>query len=166
MDFGFNNATAVIDIWFYEGDYYISEYYYKTGHTVPEFVEWAKQDGMEPYVPIYCDPSRPDSINVLVAAGFNAHPGNNRVADGLDYVKGHRLHIDQGSINLIKELRAYKYKENKDGRILDVPVDFMDHGCDAMRYGIFTEPQSSGAVPETPVGPSPDIPIIKTDYKW
>ncbi|HPP45546.1 MAG TPA: hypothetical protein PK446_07120, partial [Methanomassiliicoccaceae archaeon] len=46
--------------------------------------------------------------------------------------------IDHSAINGIKELRGYSYKKDKDGRVLDTPVDAFNHFCDAMRYAIAT----------------------------
>jgi len=53
-------------------------------------------------------------------------------------VKRYKLHIHKDSVNLIKEFQGYKWKEDKNGNILDEPVKFNDHALDAVRYGIFT----------------------------
>ncbi len=55
---------------------------------------------------------------------------------GIDKVKQYKLHILEDSINLIKEIRSYKWKEDKEGRILEEPVKFNDHAMDAMRYAL------------------------------
>jgi phage terminase large subunit len=39
-------------------------------------------------------------------------------------------------VNLIKELRNYKWKEDKNGKQLNEPVDQFNHAIDAMRYAI------------------------------
>ena len=41
------------------------------------------------------------------------------------------------SPNLIKELRTYKWKVDKNNKPLDEPVKFNDDGMDAMRYGFY-----------------------------
>ncbi|GAG05508.1 unnamed protein product, partial [marine sediment metagenome] len=53
-------------------------------------------------------------------------------------VKRHKTHIYKDSINLINEKRSYKYKEDKDGHVLEEPVKFRDHACDAERYALYT----------------------------
>ena len=58
--------------------------------------------------------------------------------DGIDFVKRKNLHVHEDAINLDKEIRAYKWKETKDGITLDEPVKFNDHAMDAIRYGLFT----------------------------
>ena len=51
------------------------------------------------------------------------------------------LFVTPDSSNLIKEIRSYKWKLDKDGKIHpdEVPVKFNDHGLDAMRYAIYTK---------------------------
>ena len=44
--------------------------------------------------------------------------------------------ITARSINLIRELRNYKWKEDKNGKQLNEPVDNFNHAIDAMRYAI------------------------------
>ena len=39
-------------------------------------------------------------------------------------------------MNGIKELRNYKYKEDKNGRQLNEPVDAFNHFIDASRYAV------------------------------
>jgi len=58
-------------------------------------------------------------------------------------VKRHRLHITKESVNIIKEIKSYVWKEDKNGKIIDgEPVKFLDHSMDAIRYvlsSIFTK---------------------------
>jgi phage terminase large subunit len=51
------------------------------------------------------------------------------------------LFITPSSSNLLKEIRSYKWKLDKDGKIHpdEAPVKFNDHALDAMRYGIYTK---------------------------
>ena len=46
------------------------------------------------------------------------------------------LAVTSRSVNLIRELRNYKWKEDKNGKQLNEPVDSFNHAIDAMRYGI------------------------------
>jgi phage terminase large subunit len=38
---------------------------------------------------------------------------------------------------MIKEFRNYKWQEDKNGNILNVPVDMFNHTIDAIRYGLY-----------------------------
>ena len=51
-------------------------------------------------------------------------------------MKSHPLGITAGSVNGIKEFRNYKYKEDRNGKILNTPVPAFDHFMDASRYAI------------------------------
>ncbi len=53
-------------------------------------------------------------------------------------VKSMPLFITRRSTNIIKEIKSYKWKTDKDGKVLDEPVKFNDDAMDAMRYAIYT----------------------------
>jgi len=62
--------------------------------------------------------------------------------EGIRKVKSLPLFVTRRSVNTIKELRSYKWKtkeENGISRAIDEPVKFMDHACDAGRYGTYTK---------------------------
>ena len=52
--------------------------------------------------------------------------------------------MTERSTELIKELRSYKWKVNKDEKVLDEPVDLNDHLCDALRYALSTISKDHG----------------------
>jgi phage terminase large subunit len=52
-------------------------------------------------------------------------------------LKRHKLYITKGSINLIKEMRNYKWIEDTNGKILNKPVDQYNHAIDAIRYATY-----------------------------
>ena len=45
-----------------------------------------------------------------------------------------RFKVTKRSVNLIRELKNYKWKEDAAGNALNVPVDRFNHGIDAVRY--------------------------------
>jgi phage terminase large subunit len=69
-------------------------------------------------------------------------PAKKDVLKGIDFAKSRKLRVYSESSNLIKELQSYKWREDKDGRVLDEPVKFQDHLMDAMRYGLYTGTKS------------------------
>ena len=81
---------------------------------------------------IYCDSAEPARIQDIRRAGINALPADKDVKAGIMFLKGRKLHIHQGSVNLIKEIKSYKFL-NKDSKDL-LPLKINDHACDAMRY--------------------------------
>ena len=53
---------------------------------------------------------------------------------GIDILKRYKIKITKRSINLIRELKNYKWKEDASGKPLNVPVDKFNHGIDGIRY--------------------------------
>jgi phage terminase large subunit len=77
----------------------------------------------------------------LSQAGINALPalkGPDSVRAGIDYLKSVKVHIVQGSMNIVGEQGTYRWKQDKLGADLPEPVAFKNHAMDAVRYGIFT----------------------------
>ena len=95
--------------------------------------------GLGSYDEIYCDAAEPKTIEELVRNGFNTKPANKDVTEGIRTVKGTPLTIHQDSLNLLKELKSYRWKTDRNGNKLDMPVKFSDHAIDAMRYAIFSK---------------------------
>ena len=141
LDFGFNNPTALVEIGIKDQEYYERELLYESGLTGSDLIK--KLEGLikDRSVDIYADSEAPDRIVEIAREGFNIHKsrkGKGSVKDGIDFVRRHKIHIHRDSVNLIKEKRSYKYKEDKDGRVLEEPVKFRDHAMDAERYALYT----------------------------
>ncbi len=143
LDFGYNHKTALVKCGFVDDDLYWETKINTTGLTTQDILVQLRQlmasgDIMR-YTPIYCDAAEPDRIQEIYRAGFNAKPAVKDVYAGIDCVLSKRLHIRENSQGLVKELRSYKWAENKDGTALDrVPVKFNDDEVDAGRYGTFS----------------------------
>jgi phage terminase large subunit len=157
LDFGFNNPTALIKIGYYDGNIYLKQLIYETKLTNELLIARMRQvvnaemsppsppsKGEHKYDFIYADCAEPQRIEEIYRAGFNIHPAEKSVRDGIDFVKRRKLSVHSDSGDLIDELKKYKWKEDRDGNILDEPVKFMDHAMDAMRYGIYSHSRKRG----------------------
>ena len=142
LDFGFNVPTALVRVTFNDGNVYVKEILYQSKLTTSDLVKILNELSISEYDEIYCDAAEPKTIEELYRSGFNARPADKDVTEGIRKVKAQRLHI-MGD-NLIKELRGYSWKEDKDGKVLDEPVKMNDHLADAMRYAIFTKLKNPG----------------------
>ena len=71
-------------------------------------------------------------------SNINAHPADKSVKDGIDFVKRQNLYVTSNSINTLKEIQTYKYKEDRMGNVLDEPIKAFDHALDAVRYALYT----------------------------
>lgn len=61
--------------------------------------------------------------------------GPDSVRSGIQVLQRYELMVTQKSLNLIYELRNYKWEENRlTGELLNVPVDKFNHALDAVRY--------------------------------
>jgi phage terminase large subunit len=138
QDFGYNVPSALLDIEFYEGALYWDELLYEPKLTTNDLIERYKHLQIEKSKPIYCDNAEPKTIEEICRAGYNALPADKDVTEGIRKVKSLPLYITRRSVNTIKEARSYKWKKDREGRVLDEPVKFNDHAMDAGRYGTFT----------------------------
>ena len=54
---------------------------------------------------------------------------------GIQILQRYELMVTQRSLNLIYELRNYKWKEDRiTGNLLNEPIDKFNHALDAVRY--------------------------------
>jgi phage terminase large subunit len=139
IDFGYNNPSALVKVVFYDGVIYAQELLYESRLTTNDLVDKLKQLGLGRTDEIFCDAAEPKTIEELVRNGFNAKPANKDVTEGIRTIKGNPLVIHQDSINLLKEIRNYRWKTDRNGLKLDEPIKFNDHICDALRYSVFSK---------------------------
>ncbi len=140
LDFGWNHPTALDEVRVIDDIIYEKELLYKTHLTNNDLINELKI--AIPVAlrnePIYADSAEPARIEEIRRAGFNIFPAQKDVIMGIDFVKRFHTNLVLPSVNLKKEKEAYKYKEDKDGNILEEPVKFHDDLMDAERYAIFT----------------------------
>lgn len=139
QDFGYNVPSALVKVEIYEGAIYVDEILYEPKLTTNDLVEKYIALGISRKDEIFCDAAEPKTIEELGRAKFNAKPGDKDVTEGIRKVKGMPLYITERSVNILKEIKSYKWKVDKDGKVLDEPVKFMDHALDALRYAVFTK---------------------------
>jgi len=156
-DFGYSvNPAVLIRIYRKADEFWVEELLYETGLTNPPLAKkviTANADKGDSY----WDCAEPKSIQELCDLEINAKPcekGPDSVRAGIDYLQSVKIHIIDGSENIVDEQKGYVRKKDKDGNNLPEPVKFMDHTMDAIRYGIYTHmKQSVGAfaIPEVGV---------------
>lgn len=143
LDFGYNHPTALVKVTEHDGKFYAEQLIYESHLTNQQLIERLKQLNINRSAEIFADYSRPESIREIYLAGFNIKDANKDVKKGIDSVKSKDLYIHEGSIDLIKELRSYSWKKDRNEKLLEEPVKTLDDACDALRYCIHTwkEPQ-------------------------
>ena len=86
-----------------------------------------------------CDSAEPKSIQELNNFGINAVPavkGPDSLEFGIKWMQRQKIFVDPRCVNLILELKKYKYQEDRNGRVLPKPVDRDNHWIDATRYAL------------------------------
>lgn len=138
IDFGFNNPSVILEIGLKDDNIYIIKELYETHLTNEELITKLKSFVENVNSEIYADSAEPARIEEISRAGFNIFPAKKDVKNGIDYLKRKKIYIHESCVNTIKEIQMYKWKENKNGEILDEPVKFNDHAMDAIRYAVYT----------------------------
>ena len=138
MDFGYtNDPTTLVAIYMMDGELFVDELLYQTNLNNNEIGNRLKTFNIQRPYEIVCDSAEPKSINELRLQGFNTQPaqkGPDSIKMGIDILKRYQLNVTKNSTNLIKELRAYQWETDKDGKLTGKPVDHSNHAIDSMRY--------------------------------
>lgn len=151
QDYGYNNPTTLLRVKYHKEGIYIDQLLYKTHLTSDDIVkemDKIKESGKLNYDDeIFGDSSRPEIIEDICRAGYNcrgAKKGKDSVLRGINFNKNHKIYVTERSLKVIKELKSYKWKVDKDERVLDSPVEINDHGMDALRYALSTLSKDQG----------------------
>jgi phage terminase large subunit len=135
LDFGYSNdPTAIVMVYKWNNEFILDEIAYQK-----ELSNKAIADILKPYGGlVVCDSAEPKSIADLRSYGINATPcvkGKDSIINGIQKIQAlDRIHITKRSTNLIKEFRGYVWKTDRNGVALNEPIDFLNHGVDAIRY--------------------------------
>jgi len=143
LDWGFtNDPTAIVKVNMGENILYLDEILYKKGMTNQELCLEMNLCGIIGSDEIVADSAEPKSIQELYAGGFNVHPalkGPDSIRAGISKIRQYKIKVTSRSRNLIRELKNYRWKMDKDGNSLNVPIDNYNHGLDAVRYVVMNK---------------------------
>ena len=141
MDFGFtNDPTCLVAVYQKDHSLYIEELLYETNLTNRDISERMKALGIDKRTEIFADSAEPKSIEELYRMGWNVKPtkkGADSINAGIDVLKRYKLFV-QG-VNLVKEMRNYKWQEDKNSKLINKPIDAWNHATDAMRYATYNK---------------------------
>lgn len=139
LDFGYSNdPTTVLDIRYADKQVWVDELIYRTQLTNADIANIIKSDTDIGKTVVVCDSAEPKSIAELQLMGIRAIPadkGADSIRSGLDLLKQYNINVTNRSTNVIKEMRNYRWKTDRNGKSLNVPIDYFNHCIDALRYG-------------------------------
>jgi len=138
LDFGFtNDPTSLVETFTMGDNMYVKEHIYRTGMTNQDIANEFKRLGLDRRDEIFADSAEPKSIEEIHRMGWNIKPTfKGSINIGIDMIRRYKLFVTEDSINTIKELRNYKYIEDKNGQLTNKPIDAYNHALDSLRYSI------------------------------
>lgn len=138
LDFGFtNDPTALVHCVIAHGELWTDLEIYDVGLTNPMIAEKAREAGITKANQIIADSAEPKSIEELRNAGLWVIPtvkGKDSIMVGIDILHRYKWNVTRRSIGLIEELQSYKWKKDRDGKKMNIPIDKYNHAIDATRY--------------------------------
>jgi phage terminase large subunit len=99
--------------------------------------------------PVTCDSAEPKSIAELKKYGvyaIGAKKGPDSIDYGIKFLQKHEIIIDVKCQNFKNEIQQYKWKEDKTGNVLPVPIDKNNHLLDGLRYAYEDEMKESQGI--------------------
>lgn len=137
LDFGFSNdPSGLIQVKIHKQDMYLRELLYKKGLTTPD-LDQALSFVIPKYSRISADSADPRTIEDLKRRGWsNISPsikGKDSITNGLNWIKGFKLHVHKDSHNLKNELLNYQWLMYG-GKATNTAIDSHNHLLDPTRY--------------------------------
>ena len=116
LDFGFtNDPTALVETYVEGDNMYVKELLYRTGLTNQDIGNELKRLQLDRRDEVWCDSAEPKSIEEIHRMGWNTKKTfKGEITIGIDIIRRYKLFATDDSINLIKELKNYKYKNKPD----------------------------------------------------
>jgi len=139
MDFGYMaDPSTLIEIRVVGNNLYCKELLYKTGLLNKDIYDNIK-DIIDYNTYIVADSAEPKSIVELRILGLpiiEATKGPDSIKYGVNKILQYNLFIEKNSLNLQNEIRNYQYMIDKQGNVLNIPVDKDNHLIDPLRYAL------------------------------
>jgi len=138
LDFGFtNDPTALIRCAVHHNDIYITAEAGGHGWTNDVTAERIRPIIGNDYV--ICDSAEPKSIAELKQYGIQSM-GVKKSKDYLlhiiQWIKQYQIIVDRSCQNMINELNLFQWAKDKDGNVINKPVDKNNHWIDAFLYAV------------------------------
>lgn len=144
LDFGYSNdPTALLDVYIDEAakKIYVDELIYESGLLNSDIARLMAEAGISKTTEIFADAAEPKSVDEIgrKVYRYNVKPAyKNDMLSQIQFLQQFEIYVTSRSLNVIKESRQYKWKEDRDGNAVNEPIDAFNHAMDALRYAVFT----------------------------
>lgn len=136
LDYGYSNdPTAIGALYYYDGGYILDEVAYQKGLLNKQIADIILNQPDKALT--IGDSAEPKSNDEIRMYGVNIVPaikGKDSITKGVQLVQGKKISVTKRSTNIIKEYRNYVWITDKDGRIINEPIDLNNHHMDGIRY--------------------------------
>jgi phage terminase large subunit len=141
MDFGYSaDPTAICKVALFDDILYVDEVCYRTQMLTSDIIKVLKDEC--PRLKIISESADPRLIQEIYRAGINIHPVKKfqgSVEAGITKMMEYRICLTKNSLNAIKEFKNYTYRQDKEGKWLNEPIDAYNHAIDGIRYVVINE---------------------------
>ena len=138
LDFGYtNDPTALENMRLAHGELWVDELLFEAGYDNPMIARVMKTNGIMRRDVVIADCAEPKSISEINSFGFNVRPsskGPDSIKKGTQILQRYKINVTRRSTGIIQEMKRYKWKVDKNGVMLNVPIEVWNHGIDAIRY--------------------------------
>lgn len=140
LDFGYSNDPTALNRMYYHRAtkklYIVDEYNQKevTNDIIASDIKKIIGNDL-----VVCDSAEPKSIQELCNYGINAVgaiKGKDSVLHGIQWLKQQEIIIDRQCQNTVNNFQLYHWRKDKDGNVLNAPVDRHNDHIDAIRYSM------------------------------
>lgn len=143
LDFGYTNdptafIAAIVDT--KNKELYIFDEHYQKAMSNKDISDMIKYKGYSKEM-IIADSAEPKSIDDIKKQGIRrikaAAKGKDSILNGIQHIQDYKIIVHPKCENTLLELNNYIW-DNKDGTILNKPIDDYNHLMDALRYAMET----------------------------
>lgn len=129
MDFGYaSDPTAIIDVFIWGKNIYIDEVCYQTKMLSSDIIRVLKEDKNN--TEVISESADPRLIDEIYNAGIDIKPVKKfpgSIQAGIMKMLEYTIHITKHSTNIRREYNNYTWRQDKEGKWLNEPIDMYNH---------------------------------------
>lgn len=142
MDYGYTNdptteVSSIVDL--QRKEVWIYDEHYELAMTTQDIYNMLDAKGLL-HSSITGDSAEPRLISELISKGakrlHRSVKGRGSIMHGIQFLQGFKIYIHPSCVHTIEEFNTYTFKQNKEGKWLNEPIDDNNHIIDALRYSM------------------------------